>query len=667
VGTLIASCGGGGGQAADSPAQSAAPTPPGRLVISEIENLGPFQNNADVSGQSGMTILDYSGFCYCPDVDALLLFGGGHAATPGDNVMRFSLATKVWTSDYAPTLTHTIANLVQPGLFWKGVNPPLRPIARHTYTALTWHAMLKRMLCYEGNGGLPNGLPNDVNAALDAQPAYACAYDPVAKTWDDHGFAVPATGSTCFDPVSGLLVWTRYDGFAFYDPVARKRVVLRPWTLATDTDNLVYYPPDDKFYLILSSSIPAGGPKVIELTFDRTGLVLTPAQLECNWRPSPVHETRYVFDTASQRIVGGLSNGVIYGFRPLGNGKGEWMQQAGPPGSTLFFHHAYDVARNRHYILNETKTLYAFTWDPAAATIPVNPFGTRATITISGTRYPTLQAAADVGGDIVIGAGTLVGDAAIITKRTSITGGTIISPGIQGKGILITQADTTVTSTDISGAVVPDGNGAAIRHEAGNISLKSCKIHDNENGFLGGSAAVTVTIHDCDVYHNGSGDGQTHGLYIGSVNTANVSNSRFWQNRIGHHVKSRAKVTNVTNCILGKDMLGTESYNVDVPQGGNVVISECYLRQGPNTDNNVMVNYGGEPAPYSGGSLKVSGCTMESQGVSNAVGIRVNSNVDVLLEVTNCRFIGVEIPVQASRYTMVGCTKDGAPIPDKLT
>src|SRR6185312_3342968 len=46
------------------------------------------------------TITDYSGFHYCPPADALLFFGGGHAATPEDVVLRFPIDALQWSADY---------------------------------------------------------------------------------------------------------------------------------------------------------------------------------------------------------------------------------------------------------------------------------------------------------------------------------------------------------------------------------------------------------------------------------------------------------------------------------------------------------------------------------------------------------------------------------------
>lgn len=80
-------------------------------------DLGPFVVPEAV--YHGDSIRDYSGFIYCPLRRAILMFGGGHAATPADVVLNFSLSHLIdgtgreatWQADYAPTPLATMATM----------------------------------------------------------------------------------------------------------------------------------------------------------------------------------------------------------------------------------------------------------------------------------------------------------------------------------------------------------------------------------------------------------------------------------------------------------------------------------------------------------------------------------------------------------------------------
>jgi len=48
--------------------------------------------------------------------------------------------------------------------------------------------------------------------------------------------------------------------------------------------------------------------------------------------------------------------------------------------------------------------------------------------------------------------------------------------------------DVIVENIEFSGARVPDRNGAGIRPEGRNFTVRNCRFYDCENGILGGQA-----------------------------------------------------------------------------------------------------------------------------------------------------------------------------------
>ena len=89
-----------------------------------------------------------------------------------------------------------------------------------------------------------------------------------------------------------------------------------------------------------------------------------------------------------------------------------------------------------------------------------------------------------------------------------------------GKAIwVITGDDTTVENVEFTGATVADSNGAGIRQEGKNLTVRGCYFHDNQDGILAGDKppARRSSSKRTEFAHNGAGDGQSHNLYINHV------------------------------------------------------------------------------------------------------------------------------------------------------
>jgi hypothetical protein len=91
----------------------------------------------------------------------------------------------------------------------------------------------------------------------------------------------------------------------------------------------------------------------------------------------------------------------------------------------------------------------------------------------------------------------------------------------QGKAIWVIKGrDVVVENIEFSGASVPDHNGAGIRAEGVNLTVRNCYFHDNQDGILESNVAGSnILIEYSEFDHNGFGDGQSHNLYIGHAGT----------------------------------------------------------------------------------------------------------------------------------------------------
>lgn len=233
----------------------------------------------------------------------------------------------------------------------------------------------------------------------------------------------------------------------------------------------------------------------------------------------------------------------------------------------------------------------------SAATLQVGPGKTYA------APCAAIVAASD--GDVIeINAGTYSGDVCGWNKNNLTLRGIgglakIDAAGKNsgGKAIwVIAGSNTIVENIEFTGATVPDQNGAGIRQEGANLTVRGCYFHDNENGILAGdNPNSTITIERTEFVNNGFGDGQTHNLYINHVAKLVFQHNYSHSSKVGHLLKSRAAETWVLyNRLTQED--GTGSYEIDVPNGGRTFIIGNLIQQGANTQNGSLVAYRREGA-----------------------------------------------------------------------
>lgn len=181
----------------------------------------------------------------------------------------------------------------------------------------------------------------------------------------------------------------------------------------------------------------------------------------------------------------------------------------------------------------------------------------------------------------------------------------------QGKAIWVITGDrTTVDRIELSGAAVPDRNGAGIRAEGTGLTVTRSWFHDNENGILTGADPDSdVVVRHSHFFRNGFGDGYSHNLYVGAVRSLTVTGSWFAGADTGHQIKSRAaRTTVVANRISDAD--STASYSVDLPDGGRALVAGNVVVQGPRSHNPALVSYGAEALTHPSSTLWVVNNTL---------------------------------------------------------
>ena len=262
------------------------------------------------------------------------------------------------------------------------------------------------------------------------------------------------------------------------------------------------------------------------------------------------------------------------------------------------------------------------------------------------TTIPSAISAAQDGDTIQVAAGTYTNQYAQIPKNITLegVGGMVnmVSTGLipNGKAIFITSGNIMINNFEFSGAKVYDANGAGIRYEGGNLVLNKCYFHNNEDGLLGGSWPTgTLTINNSEFAYNGRGDGQTHNLYIGKIANLTVDNSYFHDANVGHEIKSRALTTTIKNSRI-YDLNGTASYSIDLPNGGNSVIQNNVIEQGPLSQNPIIVSYGVEGNLNPSTSLLVIGNTILNDKISSSSLVLKNTTTTPA-QITSNSFFGL--------------------------
>jgi uncharacterized membrane protein YgcG len=179
-----------------------------------------------------------------------------------------------------------------------------------------------------------------------------------------------------------------------------------------------------------------------------------------------------------------------------------------------------------------------------------------------------------------------------------------VTPASQ-KGIFTIggAASATIENFELSGAAISSSagnNGAGIRHQGLNLTVRNCFIHDNQDGILAAPVTAnigTILIEHSEFSHNGAGDGFSHNMYIGNFASFTLQFSYSHDGNVGHLVKSRAFTTLVLYNRITDEAGGMASYEVDIPNAGTAYVIGNVIEQSATTQNSDIVTFGEEGTP----------------------------------------------------------------------
>ncbi|MET0360654.1 MAG: right-handed parallel beta-helix repeat-containing protein [Sphingobium sp.] len=251
------------------------------------------------------------------------------------------------------------------------------------------------------------------------------------------------------------------------------------------------------------------------------------------------------------------------------------------------------------------------------------PGGAPFTVVETGEGYGRLQQAVDAIGQ---GSGTVeiapgryrdcaVQDGGIIHYRAARPGSVSFSGGIcQGKAALVLHGRSArVEGLIFERMAVPDGNGAGIRLETGDLSIDNSVFRDSQQGLLTASyPAGTVSIDQSTFSRlggcNAEGADCAHSVYIGDYGRVSITRSRFEAGTGGHYVKSRARMARIVDNSFDDSQGHETNYMIDLPNGATGEISGNEMVQGRSKDNySTFIALAAEGAERSSAGLVING------------------------------------------------------------
>lgn len=184
-----------------------------------------------------------------------------------------------------------------------------------------------------------------------------------------------------------------------------------------------------------------------------------------------------------------------------------------------------------------------------------------------------------------------VQEAGDVTYVAEVPGQSVLDGvACEGKAALVLRG----RSARIEGMVfanirVADKNGAGIRLEKGDLSVRQSWFRDSEQGILTANGEPgTITIDKSTFTRLGTCEGYggcAHSIYVGDYGALSVTRSRFEQGRGGHYLKSRAPRIEVLDSSFDDSGGRGTNYMIDLPAGAAGRIAGNWFVQGREKEN----------------------------------------------------------------------------------
>lgn len=269
------------------------------------------------------------------------------------------------------------------------------------------------------------------------------------------------------------------------------------------------------------------------------------------------------------------------------------------------------------------------------------------TVTETGRAYTALQQAVDAigegSGTISIEPGTYrdcavqqAGDVGFVAQ---VPGKTIFDgAACESKATLVVRGRSTrVEGLIFQNVRVPDANGAGIRLERGNLTVRQTWFRDSEQGILSADDPTGAVLIEKSTFSRlgrcDRGLSCAHSVYFGDYGSVTIRRSRFEAGRGGHYVKSRAGRVEVTQSSFDDSAGRTTNYMIDLPAGATGRIADNVFVQGQDKENySAFIAVAAEGRTHSSSGLAIGGNDARfARGVSRSSAFVADWSGDTLL------------------------------------
>lgn len=195
--------------------------------------------------------------------------------------------------------------------------------------------------------------------------------------------------------------------------------------------------------------------------------------------------------------------------------------------------------------------------------------------------------------------------------------GTAIFDGTacEGKAALVLRGNASaVDGIVFRNMAVRDGNGAGIRIENGDLTVRNAMFLDSQEGILGNEQGGARIVIDHSTF---SGDGTcdaaydcAHSVYLATDGSVTVTNSRFERGQGGHYVKLRTPKLTIAGNSFDDSHGRKTNYMIDLSNGGTGTITGNTFVQGKDKENwSAFITIAAEGKKFSADGLAIRGNT----------------------------------------------------------
>ena len=512
--------------------------------------------------------------------NAFVFNGGGHRDYGGNEVYAFFLEELRWERLTDPSRMRKLRR----GHY---VTVDDTPVSAHTYDSLEYLPNVDRIF-RNGGSEYPSGKAYDRSAWL---------FDMSGRRWERKSEGGGHFPATAYDPMRGTVYVIGNVYVDEYDPV-RDRWTRRVSRQADFRADIGAIDPVNR-KLVTNAPRRSNGILVYELSPDGavSSRIYAKTQGASEWNRKML---ALEYDPVRKVLVawaGGRETAYLDGKTLLWRRYANAQSPAAPAKARprMMYGRWRYVPKYDVFVGYDNSAANVWVWKPAAVaggdTEPPPPEP-------QPVVKPLLQRLKD-GQTVVIPPGVYKEGAVISASNVLIKaeGVRLENTAVQGKAALVIKGDNvTIEGLECSGIRVADRNGACIRLEGRDLTLRKVRFSDSQSGLLTWNRdSGTVLIEDSRFERLG----RAHGVYIGRGQTHLIIRRSWFLSSTaeGHEIKSRAARNTIEHSVIAS-LDGVDSRLIDLPEGGVNVIRRNVLAKGPASSNQDLIGVGMEGKRY---------------------------------------------------------------------